>query len=82
MDYTVHGILPARILKRVAVPFPEDLPDLGIESGSPALQEDSLQLSRRQESPQTGSAFSKPSVFPNAQLNYISQAPFPLSADF
>ena len=40
MDYTVHGILQARILK----PFPSrgDLPNPGIELGSPALQADSL----------------------------------------
>ena len=82
MDYTVHGILQARLLEWVAVPFsggssqprdwtqvshiagsfftswatreaqeywsgypipsPADLPDPGIELGSPALQEDSL----------------------------------------
>ena len=38
----VCGILQARILEWVAIPFPEDLPDLGIEPGSPALQADSL----------------------------------------
>ena len=83
MDYTVHGILQARILEWVAFPFsressqprdqtqvshiaggfftswatreaqeywggksipsPADLPDTGIELGSPALQADSLQ---------------------------------------
>ena len=42
MDYTVHGILQARILEWVAFPFPEDLPNPGIEPRSPALQEDSL----------------------------------------
>ena len=74
MDYTVHGILQARILEWVAFPFSRgsfqprdwtqvshlgggfftswatrkpkntgvDLPDLGIELGSPALQADSL----------------------------------------
>ena len=82
MDYTVHGILQARILKWVAFPFsrgsyqsrdqtqvshiagtfftswvteksknigvgnlsasPADLPDPGIEPGSPTLQADSL----------------------------------------
>ena len=31
-----------RILEWVAFPFPGDLPDPGIESGSPALQADSL----------------------------------------
>ena len=40
MGYTVHGILQARILEWVAFPFPSpvDLPDPGIELGSPALQ--------------------------------------------
>ena len=34
---SVHGILQARILKWVTIPSPGDLPDLGIEPGSPAL---------------------------------------------
>ena len=42
MDYTVHGILQARILKWVDFPSPEDLPNEGIEPRSPALLEDSL----------------------------------------
>ena len=46
MDYIVHGILQARILEWVAFPFsrgsPGDLPNPGIELGSPALQVDSL----------------------------------------
>ena len=42
MDYIVHGILQARILKWVAYPFSSDLPNSGIELGSPALQVDSL----------------------------------------
>ena len=42
MDYTVHGILQARILEWVTVPLPGDLPNPGIKLGSPALQEDSL----------------------------------------
>ena len=41
MDYTVHGILQARILEWVAFPFSR-VPDPGIEVGSPALQVDSL----------------------------------------
>ena len=39
MDYTVHGILQARILGWVAL---GDLPNLGTEPRSPALQVDSL----------------------------------------
>ena len=42
MDYTVHGILQARILEWVALPFSRDLPNPGIEPRSPTLQEDSL----------------------------------------
>ena len=41
-DYRVHGILQARILEWVAVPFPGDLPNPGIKPRSPALQADSL----------------------------------------
>ena len=38
----VHGIFQARILERVAIPFPRGLPDPGIESRSLALQASSL----------------------------------------
>ena len=41
MDYTVHGILQARILEWVR-DFCRGLPDPGIKPGSPALQVDSL----------------------------------------
>ena len=41
-DYTVHGILQARILKWVAFPYPGDLPNPWIKPRSPALQADSL----------------------------------------
>ena len=34
---SVHGISQARILEWVAFPFPEDLPNPGIKSMSPAL---------------------------------------------
>ena len=39
---SVHGILQARILEWVAIPFAGDLPDPEVEPGSPALQADSL----------------------------------------
>ena len=42
MDYTVHGILQARILERVAFPFSRDLSNPGIKPRSPTLQADSL----------------------------------------
>ena len=39
---SVHGILQARILKWVAIPFSRDLSNPGIKPGSLALQVDSL----------------------------------------
>ena len=42
MDYTVHGILQARILEWEAFPYPGDLPDPGIERKSPMLQANSF----------------------------------------
>ena len=42
MDHTVQGILQARILEWVAVPFSSESSWSGIEPGSPALQMDSL----------------------------------------
>ena len=42
LDYTVHGILQARILEWVAIPFSRDLPNPGIEPRSPTLQVDYL----------------------------------------
>ena len=42
VNYTVHGILQARILDCVAFSFSRDLPNPGIEPRSPELQEDSL----------------------------------------
>ena len=56
---SVHGILQARMLEWVAVPFPEGLSDPGIEPGSPALQADSLLLSH-QGRPLTGQILSFP----------------------
>ena len=42
IDYTVHGILQARILDWVALPSLGDPPNPGIEPRSPALQVYSL----------------------------------------
>ena len=42
MDYTVHGILQARIMGWVAIPFSRGSSKPGIESRSPTLQVDSL----------------------------------------
>ena len=38
----VHGILQARILEWVAIPFSRDLPNPGMEPRSPVLQANSL----------------------------------------
>ena len=40
--FSIHGILQARILEWVTISFSRDLPDPGIEPGSPALQADAL----------------------------------------
>ena len=37
LDSSVHGIFQVRILECVPFPSPGDLPDSGIEPGSPAL---------------------------------------------
>ena len=42
MDYTVHGILQAKMLEWVAFPSAGDLPNPGIKPSSPAFQVDSL----------------------------------------
>ena len=42
MNSSVHGVFQARILEWVAITFPGDHPNTGIESRSPALQADSL----------------------------------------
>ena len=42
MDYTVHGVLQARILEWVAFPFHRGSFQPVIEPGCPALQVDSL----------------------------------------
>ena len=42
MNYTVHGILQAKILEWVAFPFSRGSSQPKIKPGSPALQADSL----------------------------------------
>ena len=42
VDYTVRGILQARILEWIAFPPPGDLPKPGIKPRCPGLQVDSL----------------------------------------
>ena len=54
MDYKVHGILQARILERVAIPFSGDLPNPRIEPRSLTLQADSLPAEPPGKSKNTG----------------------------
>ena len=42
VDYTVHGILWARILEWLPFPSPGDLPNPGLKLSSPTLEADSL----------------------------------------
>ena len=44
-DSSIHGILQARILEQVAIPFLRGFPNLGMEPRSPALQPDLNHLS-------------------------------------
>jgi len=53
-DYTVHGILQARILDWVAFPFSRDLPNPGIKPRSPSLQVDSLSAEPQGKPKNTG----------------------------
>ena len=47
---SVHGMLQARMLERVVIPSPGDLPNPGIKPWSPTLHSDSL-LSEQSEKP-------------------------------
>ena len=47
VDYTIHGILQARILEWIVYPFSRDLPNPGIKLRSPALQQILYQLSHQ-----------------------------------
>ena len=44
LGFSVRGILQARILEWVGIPFSRDLPNPGIEPRSPALQVDSFTI--------------------------------------
>ena len=39
---SIHGIFQPRVLEWVGISFSRDLPDAGIEPGSPTLQADAL----------------------------------------
>ena len=66
MDYKVHGILQARILKWVAFPFFRNLPNPGIKPRSPALQADFLPAEPQGKPKNTGvgSLFLLQQIFP------------------
>ena len=49
---SIHGIFQARVLERVAIPSPGDLPNPGIDPRSPALQADSFLPTESPEKPQ------------------------------
>ena len=57
---SVHGIFRVRILEWVAISYPGDLSDPGIETGSPALQADSTVWATREahHPPRRGTFFS------------------------
>ena len=67
MNYTVHGILQARILEWWPFPSPGDLPNPGIKPSSPALQADSLPAEPKGKPKNTGvgSLFPSPGDLPD-----------------
>ena len=71
MAYTVHGILQARILEWVVVPFSRDFPNPGMEPRSPALQVDSLPAEPQGKPKSTGvdSLALLQRIFPTQELN-------------
>ena len=72
MDYTVPGILQARILGWVAIPSPGDLSNPGIKSRSPALQADSLPAEPQGKSKNigVGSLSLLQRIFPTQESNW------------
>ena len=69
MDYTVHGILQARIQE--SIPSPGDLPDPGIKPKSLTLQADSLpaELPVKLKNTGVGSLSLLHRIFPVQDLN-------------
>ena len=62
MDYTVHGIVQARILEWIAFPFSRESSQPGIEPMSPTLQADSLPAEPQGKPLKHGKSGSFPSV--------------------
>ena len=73
MDYTVHGILQARILEWVAFPSPGDPPNPGIKPKYPTLQANSLQTEPQGKPKNTGvgSLSLLQRIFPTQELNWV-----------
>ena len=71
MDYTVHGILQARTLEWVAVPFSKGSSQPRIKARSPALQVDSLPSEPPGKPKNTGmgSLSLLQRIFPTQELN-------------
>ena len=71
MDYTVHGLLQARILEWVAFPFSRDLPNPGIKPRSLTLQVDSLPAEPKGKFKNTGvgSLAFLQQIFPTQESN-------------
>ena len=74
----VHGILKARILEWMAIPFSRDLPDPRIESRSPAFQADSLPF----EPPGKVGIIILSEVMTNICYYYMSSCLFNLYAEY
>ena len=72
MDYTVNGILQARILECIAFPFSRGLPNPGIKPRFPALQVDSLLAEPKGKPKNTGvgSLFLLQQIFPTQESNW------------
>ena len=71
MEYIVHGILQARILKWVAFPFYRGFPSPGIKPRSPTLQVDSLppEPQGKPKNTRVGSLPLLQQIFPTQELN-------------
>ena len=75
MDYTIHGILQARILKWVAFPFSRrPLPNPEIEPKSPTLQAAfwPAELQGKLQNTGMGSLSLFQWIFPTQELNWVS----------
>ena len=85
MDYTVHGILHARILEWVASPLSRDLSSPGIEPRSLVLQANFLpaEPQGKSKNTQVGSLSLLQSIFPiqgsNPGLSYCRQILYQLN---